>query len=113
MSEDISELLVHQTDCSAGHPVILCTDDSGLFNTSLSKEYAIAAASFDLDEVALLTLAEAAVNFCFIPAEDKEVLRSKFEGYRLKHPDVGRQKLRPSPLSPKLDPLTQLPQNAF
>ena len=82
---------------------MLCTDDSGVFSTSLSKEYAIAAAAFELDEVALLTLAEAAINFCFISMEDKELLRSKFEGYRLKHPDIGAQKLRPSPLSPAID----------
>lgn len=90
--------------------MILCTDDSGIFSTSLSKEYAIAAAAFKLDAVALLTLAEAAVNFCFNSHEDKELLRSKFEGYRLRHPTVGHQKLRPSPLSPnKVDPLTQAP----
>lgn len=83
---------------SAGHPVVLCTDDSGVFSTSLSREYAIAAASFGLDQVALLTLAEAAIEYCFIPADEKEALRSKFEGYRLKHPRVGSQKLRPSSL---------------
>lgn len=79
--------------------MVLCTDDSGVFNTSLSKEYAIAAAAFELDEVALLTLAEAAIDYCFIPADEKETLRSKFEGYRLKHPQVGSQKLRRNSLS--------------
>ncbi len=73
---------------------MLCTDDSGVFSTSLSKEYAIAASAFELDQVALLTLAEAAIDYCFIPDEEKETLRSKFEGYRLKHPRVGSQKLR-------------------
>ena len=31
-----------------GHPVILCTDDSGTFDTSLSKEYQIAVKSFGM-----------------------------------------------------------------
>jgi hypothetical protein len=35
----------------AGHPVVLCTDDSGVFNTTLSKEYSIAAHAFHLDQV--------------------------------------------------------------
>jgi len=30
----------------AKHPLILCTDDMGVFSTTLSKEYAIAAVTF-------------------------------------------------------------------
>ena len=68
--------------------MVLCTDDSGVFGTSLSKEYAIAAAAFGLDDAALLELAEAAVAYSFVPAKDKEMLRSRFEGYRLAYPTV-------------------------
>lgn len=89
----------------AGHPVILCTDDSGVFATSLSKEYAIAAAAFKLEPAALLTLAEAAIEYCFIDTLQKEELRSRFEGFRIKNPGIGSQKLRSVPLEPVLDVL--------
>jgi len=31
---------------NAKHPLVLCTDDSGVFSTSLSNEYKIASSSF-------------------------------------------------------------------
>jgi adenosine deaminase len=33
---------------AAGHPVVLCTDDSGVFGTSLTQELAIAMTTFKL-----------------------------------------------------------------
>ena len=86
----------------AGHPVILCTDDRGVFLTSLSREYAIAASAFQLDQVALLHLAEAAVEHCFASLQEKEQLRSRFEGFRLKHAEIGTQRAS-VPLEPVLD----------
>ena len=53
--------------------------------------------------MALLTLAEAAIEYCFIGPEEKEELRARFEGYRLKNAEVGSQKLRLNPLNPALD----------
>lgn len=33
---------------TSGHPVVLCTDDSGVFGTTLSHEYAIAMTTFNV-----------------------------------------------------------------
>jgi adenosine deaminase len=60
---------------AAGHPVVLCTDDSGVFATTLSQEYAIAAASFGLDHQQLIELASRAVEYCFCGEQEKQQLR--------------------------------------
>ena len=63
----------------ADHPVILCTDDSGVFGTSLSKEYAIAARAFSLDKLNLLGLARGALEHCMVPEADKEMLNEVYD----------------------------------
>ena len=102
----IRPLPAQRKSLDAGHPVVLCTDDSGVFSTSLSREYAIAAAAFELDQVTLLTLAESAIEFCFLSPEDKEILRSRFEGYRMAQARVGSQRNIHVPLEPILDKLS-------
>lgn len=44
----------------------LCTDDSGVFATSLSREYALAAAAFGLPNEQLALLAVAAADYAFL-----------------------------------------------
>ncbi len=58
----------------AGHPVVLCTDDQGVFQTSLSKEYAIAAQAFQLTEDDLWTLVLRSVDYTFLPEAAKAEL---------------------------------------
>uniref|UniRef100_A0A0C9RW55 TSA: Wollemia nobilis Ref_Wollemi_Transcript_9671_1593 transcribed RNA sequence n=1 Tax=Wollemia nobilis TaxID=56998 RepID=A0A0C9RW55_9CONI len=57
------------------HPLILCTDDPGVFSTTISREYALAASCFDLTKMELFQLAKHAVNFIFADNKMKETLR--------------------------------------
>ena len=46
--------------------MVLCTDDQGVFQTSLSKEYAIAAQAFHLSEDDMWTLVLRSVDYAFL-----------------------------------------------
>ncbi|KAK2358998.1 N6-mAMP deaminase [Trifolium repens] len=63
---------------NAKHPVVLCTDDSGVFSTSVSNEYKIAASSFGLGRKEMLELSKNAVEFIFADNTVKEDLRNIF-----------------------------------
>ena len=62
-----------------GHPVIICTDDKGVFSTSLSEEYAIAVQTFSLNQQQLRKLAFSAVNHIFENGIMKNELRRLFD----------------------------------
>ncbi|KAL5197925.1 hypothetical protein ABZP36_001437 [Zizania latifolia] len=64
---------------NAKHPVSLCTDDSGLFSTSLSNEYYLVASTFGLGKAELFQLAQDAVEFVFAGDEVKKSLREVFK----------------------------------
>lgn len=55
------------------HPLIICTDDKGVFSTSLSEEYAIVGRVFSLNQYQLKTLAAEAINHIF----DNDSLKSE------------------------------------
>ncbi|XP_010538724.1 PREDICTED: adenosine deaminase-like protein isoform X2 [Tarenaya hassleriana] len=57
------------------HPLVLCTDDTGVFSTSLSNEYALAAHSFGLSKKEIFGLARNAIEFTFAEDEVKRELR--------------------------------------
>ncbi|KAE9591448.1 hypothetical protein Lal_00039040 [Lupinus albus] len=63
---------------SAKHPLVLCTDDSGVFSTSLSNEYKIVAKSFGLGMKEMFELSRNAVEFIFADNGVKEDLRTYF-----------------------------------
>ncbi|KMS96732.1 hypothetical protein BVRB_8g200370 [Beta vulgaris subsp. vulgaris] len=61
------------------HPLVLCTDDSGVFSTSLSKEYAIAAAAFGIGKKDLFQLARNAVELSFAGEKVVRELKELFD----------------------------------
>uniref|UniRef100_A0A8R7PB93 Adenosine deaminase domain-containing protein n=1 Tax=Triticum urartu TaxID=4572 RepID=A0A8R7PB93_TRIUA len=64
---------------NAKHPLSICTDDSGLFSTSLSNEYYLVASTFGLSKTELFRLAQGAVEFVFADDKVKKSLRAVFE----------------------------------
>ena len=60
--------------------VMLHADDSSVFDTSLSQEYAIAAASFGLSEAQLQALAGSAADYTFLNAEARAQLKQHILG---------------------------------
>uniref|UniRef100_M8BXK9 Adenosine deaminase-like protein n=1 Tax=Aegilops tauschii TaxID=37682 RepID=M8BXK9_AEGTA len=64
---------------NAKHPLSICTDDSGLFSTSLSNEYYLVASTFGLSKTELFRLAQGAAEFVFADDEVKKSLRAVFE----------------------------------
>ncbi|NP_001132566.1 N6-mAMP deaminase [Zea mays] len=64
---------------NAKHPLSLCTDDSGLFSTSLSNEYYLVATTFGLSKFELFQLAQDAVQFVFADDVVKKSLKEVFK----------------------------------
>ncbi|XP_056020878.1 adenosine deaminase-like protein isoform X4 [Ostrea edulis] len=64
------------------HPCIICTDDKGVFSTSLSEEYQLAATTFDLTPSDLWRLSEDSIKHAFCEEKVKEKLREKWKKYK-------------------------------
>ncbi|XP_043696057.1 N6-mAMP deaminase isoform X1 [Telopea speciosissima] len=64
---------------NAKHPLVLCTDDTGVFSTSLSREYSIAAASFGLGKREIFQLGRDAIEYAFADDGVKKDLREIFD----------------------------------
>ncbi|KAK3188337.1 hypothetical protein Dsin_027898 [Dipteronia sinensis] len=64
---------------AAKHPLVLCTDDSGVFSTTLSKEYHLAASTFGLGKREMFQLAKTAVGFIFADDGVKQDLEGIFD----------------------------------
>ncbi|CAD5184195.1 unnamed protein product [Musa acuminata subsp. malaccensis] len=63
----------------AKHQVALCTDDSGLFSTTLSNEFYLAASTFGLNKDEMFLLARSAIQSTFADDEVKHELTKIFD----------------------------------
>ncbi|KAK0070441.1 adenosine deaminase-like protein [Biomphalaria pfeifferi] len=61
-----------------GHPVILCADGKGVYNTSLSQEYFLAMSAFQLTQQELKDYVVGTLDSIFGSDEIKEELRTEF-----------------------------------
>eukprot|EP00128_Syssomonas_multiformis_P002371 Colp12_sorted_trinity150504_noHs@17098 len=64
---------------AANHPICLCTDDKGVFDTTLSKEYAHAARHFSLSKQQLYELSKQAIEYIFADETVKQQLREMWD----------------------------------
>ncbi|PIA50659.1 hypothetical protein AQUCO_01200106v1 [Aquilegia coerulea] len=68
------------------HPIVLCTDDTGIFSTSLSREYRLAASAFGLGEMELFQLGKNSIEYVFADEVVKKSLREIFDSATPKLP---------------------------
>ncbi|GAV69115.1 A_deaminase domain-containing protein [Cephalotus follicularis] len=80
-TETISSIDIHHfVDLyKAKHPLVLCTDDSGVFSTSLTNEYHLASSTFGLGKREMLQLARDAIGFIFADDGVKRDLTDIFD----------------------------------
>jgi aminodeoxyfutalosine deaminase len=86
-----SNVATRAVDCLENHPIkqmydagVLVTvnsDDPPMFNTTLNREYEIAADLLGLDAAGVASLAKNAVHASFMPDADKVVLAAEIDAY--------------------------------
>ncbi|XP_031617951.1 adenosine deaminase-like protein [Contarinia nasturtii] len=64
-----------------GHPVVICTDDFGVFSTTLSTELHIASDTFSLSSDDLIKLSRMAIHCSFASHDEKQLIHGKIDAY--------------------------------
>ncbi|XP_065198797.1 adenosine deaminase-like protein [Sycon ciliatum] len=67
---------------SRGHPLCICTDDKGVFATTLSEEYLHAANAFNLSKAQLLSISRGAIDLIFADDAVKASLHEQWEAFK-------------------------------
>ncbi|WZZ14342.1 N6-mAMP deaminase [Brassica rapa] len=81
ITKSISSIDIHHfADLyKAKHPLIICTDDFGVFSTTLSNEYSLAVRSFGLGKRETFALAKSGIDATFAEDEVKQQLGLIFD----------------------------------
>ncbi|XP_030752689.1 adenosine deaminase-like protein [Sitophilus oryzae] len=66
-------------------PYCLATDDKGVFNTTLSKEFLHLQESFNLNKKDLWKISDNAINYSFALSEEKEMLHEKLKLWKIQN----------------------------
>ncbi|XP_028562480.2 N6-Methyl-AMP deaminase isoform X1 [Podarcis muralis] len=61
-----------------GHPIVLCTDDKGVFATDLSQEYQLLADTFRLSKAQIWEISYNAINCIFASSHTKTKLKEQW-----------------------------------
>ncbi|XP_051124730.1 N6-mAMP deaminase [Andrographis paniculata] len=80
-TESVASVEVHHfADLyETNHPLILCTDDSGVFSTTLSAEYLLASSAFGLGRMEMFELSRKGIDYIFASDRVKRELKLKFD----------------------------------
>jgi len=84
ITKSVSEYKTHhfQQFFASGHPISICTDDYGIFSTTLSREYALIAWHFKLTIKDIFTLVLSTVDQIFTESEIlRKQIRDKIENF--------------------------------
>lgn len=73
---------VQSASSSSRYPLVICTDDSGVFNITLSSEVLRLAEAFHMDRDDILQLETDALEHAFVGEDHKKGLRDIFERFR-------------------------------
>uniref|UniRef100_A0A6J0SVE0 N6-Methyl-AMP deaminase isoform X2 n=1 Tax=Pogona vitticeps TaxID=103695 RepID=A0A6J0SVE0_9SAUR len=64
------------------HPVVICTDDKGVFATDLSQEYQLAADTFQLSKEQVWNLSYEAIDHIFASSRTKTALKERWQALK-------------------------------
>ncbi|CRK95962.1 CLUMA_CG009405, isoform A [Clunio marinus] len=64
------------------HPIVICTDDYGVFKTNLTNELRICSETFGLDKENLIDLSLNAVSYSFANKKEKQEMKEEIENFK-------------------------------